>query len=50
MNNNQISDSTRYYNWRILDRKYHKNQSKDTIEIIQISKDGNEKHYKFIAK
>ena len=42
-------DSIRFYNWRISDTKYHKNILKDTIEIIKITKDKNEKVYRFVA-
>jgi len=42
-------DSIRHYNWRILDGKYHKNLMKDTIEIIKITNQNNQKKYKFIA-
>ncbi len=44
------TDSIRYYNWRILDGKYHKNLMKDTIEIIDITNQNNQKVYKFIAE
>lgn len=42
-------DLIRHYNWRILDGKYHKNLMKDTIEIIKIRNQNNQKKYIFIA-
>jgi len=42
-------DSIRHYNWRILDGKYHKNLMKDTIEIINIRNQNNQKKYIFTA-
>jgi len=47
---NNISDSIRFYNWRIGDGKYHKNISNDTIEIFRITKDGNKNLYQFTYK
>jgi len=42
-------DSIRHYNWRILDGKYHKNLMNDTVEIIKITNQNNQKKYIFIA-
>lgn len=42
-------DSIRHYNWRILDGKYHKNFMKDTIEIIKITNQNDQKKYIFTA-
>lgn len=49
LNGNVRPDSVRYYNWRILDGKYHKNLMNDTIEIIKITNQNDQKIYKFIA-
>lgn len=38
LNHKELSDSIRYYNWRVGDMKYHNKNRKDTIQIIQISK------------
>lgn len=48
LNKNKSSDSTRFYNWRIGDMKFHKGISKDTIEIIKLTKNGNKINYKFV--
>jgi len=42
-------DSIRYYNWRISDGKYHKNLMNDTIKIIKITNQNDQKKYIFIA-
>ena len=48
LNKNRASDSTRYYNWRIGDMKYHKKIAKDTIEILKTMKGGNYTKYRFV--
>lgn len=50
LNKNTRTDSIRFYNWRIGDIKYHKNLTKDTIEIIKITQQGNSKIYKFVSE
>jgi len=44
------SDSIRYYNWRITDGKYHRNLMNDTIVIVKITDQNNQKNYKFILE
>ncbi|MCU7618439.1 hypothetical protein NZ698_14660 [Chryseobacterium sp. PBS4-4] len=48
-NEKKRSDSIRFYNLRIGDMKYHRNLTKDIIEII-ITNQKNEKVYKFVAE
>ncbi|HXJ99493.1 MAG TPA: hypothetical protein VNJ50_11635 [Gelidibacter sp.] len=50
LNRDIPTDSIRYYNWRIGDIRYHKNILKDTIEIIKITKKGNQIAHKFVAE
>ena len=44
------SDSIRYYNWRIRDGKYHRNLMNDTIVLVKITDQNNQKIYKFIPE
>ncbi|MGV0830039.1 hypothetical protein ACTS9C_14465 [Empedobacter brevis] len=48
LNHNNLSDSLRFYNWRIGDMKYHNKKRKDTINIIKITSNGDKTVYKFV--
>lgn len=50
LNLNRMTDSVRYYNWRIGDMKYHSKKRKDTIQIIRISKEGYQNDYKYVLE
>lgn len=48
LNHNNLSDSIRFYNWRIGDRKYHSKKRKDTINIIRVVSNGDKMVYRFV--